>query len=155
MATSDLVEDITLDDLGPRFAGEQDDLVCGECGVARMRLIAGPRGPFYGCMRYPDCKGTHGAHPDGKPFGSPANSATREARTRTHQVFDQLWKSGKMTRDEAYHWLANKLKISPRQAHIGHFDVDRCERTIQLAQAKLKEGAIRSFWNRLMGEDEY
>jgi len=153
--SSNLVEDITLDDLGPRFVGEVYDLQCGECRVAVMRLIAGRRGLFYGCSSYPACTGTHGAHPDGSPLGNPGDARTREARKLAHDAFDMLWKAGKMSRDEAYQWLSRKLKINRSSAHISRFDVETCERVIKLAKARVKEGIVLSIWNRLMGEDDY
>lgn len=51
------------------------DLVCPECG-ALMRLRKSRFGLFYGCTRYPYCKASHGAHPDGAPLGVPVNKAS-------------------------------------------------------------------------------
>jgi ssDNA-binding Zn-finger/Zn-ribbon topoisomerase 1 len=39
----------------------KDGPPCPACGAA-TRLRSGPYGPFYGCIRYPDCKST--VHPD-------------------------------------------------------------------------------------------
>jgi ssDNA-binding Zn-finger/Zn-ribbon topoisomerase 1 len=150
-----MIEDIGFEDVGPRFPGERDDLTCGECGMSKMRLIALPTGHFYGCARYPTCRGTHGAHPDGSPMGTPGDTLTREARMRAHEIFDQLWKTGKMSRDDAYKWLAQKLGMTKETAHIGRFDVKTCERVIKHAKARLKEGIILTAWRRLMGDDEY
>lgn len=52
---------------------------CGEC-QAPMLLRESRFGKFYGCTRFPECRGTHGAHPDGRPLGVPANAETKEAR---------------------------------------------------------------------------
>lgn len=46
---------------------------------------------FYGCSRYPECKTTHGAHPDGSPLGFPADQETKGARTRLHKICDEIW----------------------------------------------------------------
>ena len=54
-------------------------LACPEC-AAPMELRPSRFGQFYGCTRWPACDGTHGAHPNGSPLGTPANRATKDAR---------------------------------------------------------------------------
>lgn len=104
---------------------------CGECG-APMRLRfskryskTGKAEPFYGCSNYPECKGTHGAHPDGKPLGIPANKETKSARIRAHAAFDQLWKEkdSPMSRGEAYAWMKRETGFE----HIGELTKEECE----------------------------
>lgn len=43
----------------------------------------------------------------------------------------QLWKGDnpRMTRHDAYAWLASALEIPPEHAHIGMFDWEMCQRT--------------------------
>ena len=43
-------------------------------------------------------------------------------KIKAHELFDPLWRSGKMTRKRAYKWLAGKLSISEHDCHFGHFD---------------------------------
>lgn len=119
-------------------------LKCAECGAA-MFLKESKHGKFFGCSMFPECKGTHGAHPDGKPFGEPANAATKLARMHAHAAFDQLWKDrlqsndGKpartRTRNEAYLWLANQLDIKRRDCHIGLFDSNTCAAVVRVCEA--------------------
>lgn len=111
-------------------------VVCGDCG-APMVLRESRFRPFYGCTRYPDCKGSHGAHPDGRPLGTPANAATRAARIRAHNAFDPLWKTGGMSRSAAYRWLAAAL--GQPEVHMSELTIEECDRVIALVQARPQE----------------
>jgi len=107
---------------------------CPDCS-ADMILRDSKFGLFYGCTNWPDCEAKHGAHPDGRPLGIPADKSTREARIHAHNVFDQLWK-GKhrvMKRRAAYAWL---YRTFPKWVpHMGSFTIEQCNTMI----AKLKE----------------
>jgi ssDNA-binding Zn-finger/Zn-ribbon topoisomerase 1 len=105
-------------------------VLCGEC-QAPMALRTSRFGKFWGCTRFPDCKGTHGAHPDGRPLGLPANAETKEARMRAHRAFDGLWMNQGWTRRQGYQWLQNALGLKPDEAHIANFTVEQCERLIK------------------------
>lgn len=109
-----------------------EQLNCGDCG-APMKLRHSPKyGPFFGCIRYPECDGTHGCHADGKPLGIPANKATKEARMRAHAMFDQLWLNRGWSRQGAYAWMREAMGMTKGEAHIGRFDIEQCERLILL-----------------------
>ena len=58
-----------------------------------------------------------------RPLGELANSELRDYRMRAHDEFDYIWKSGYMSRGQAYRWLASKLRIPREKCHIGKFDV--------------------------------
>lgn len=107
---------------------------------------------FWSCRRWPACEGSHGAHADGEPYGIPGDAATKAARILAHEAFDRLWKdseqpqeSGRltlgqprrspalMTRRDAYRWLQDAMGLEEREAHIGRFTVEQCERLIILA----------------------
>lgn len=124
-----------------RVVGETyDDVKCGECG-APMRLKTSRFGLFYSCRTWPACDGTHGAHPDGEPLGVPADKATKLARRRAHELFDQLYvRRGRMSRSDAYAWLAKRLKLTKDECHIGRFDVARCERVVAVVKERLDRG---------------
>jgi len=105
-------------------------------------LKASRHGLFYGCETWHDtrCPGTHGAHPDGRPLGVPADQRTKSARRRAHGWFDRLWKKehgALMKRGHAYGWLATALGYDA--PHIGEMSAEECERVIELARAKLDE----------------
>lgn len=137
--------------------GERTDLECPDCG-GRLRLRSSRHGVFYGCVNYPDCRGTHGAHPDGSPKGTPADALTRRLRIRAHHHFDQLWRDAhelpcydvpddpreaesafwairNAARGRAYRWLAYVLGIDPEDCHIGMFDAEMCLRTIRYCRS--------------------
>ena len=83
------------------------------------------------CDAYVGChKGTR------NPLGRLANAELRQAKMRAHKAFDPIWKSGRMTRRQAYAWLATRLEIPKGQAHIGMFDVETCLKVVQI----MKEG---------------
>lgn len=110
-----------------------EDLACPDCG-APMLLRNSRYGKFYGCSRFPACKAAHGAHPDGRPLGIPANAETKAWRMRAHDAFDQLWKSGRMSRREAYAWLRTTMGLGKADCHIGRFDIDQCQQVIAVCR---------------------
>ncbi|WP_319931557.1 zinc-finger-containing protein [Xenorhabdus santafensis] len=74
------------------------------------------------------CRAYVGMHPfTDIPLGTLANEETRAARKSCKPHFERIWKSGKLTRTDAYKWLAEKLGIDPGECHFGWFDVDMCE----------------------------
>ncbi len=126
-------------------------VICADCG-SPMNLRDSKHGKFYGCTRYPQCNGTHGAQKDGRPLGKPADMATKDARIRAHAVFDMLWKGSRkekkkrwysVTRTEAYEWMQNQMNLSADEAHIGLFSIDQCQSLI---------GYVKGW---IAGEDEY
>lgn len=64
------------------------------------------------------------------------------ARERAHAAFDQLWKSGMMTRDAAYAWLCSVMKLSPREAHIGRMHPEQCDRLVKAVVEKLDKHKV-------------
>lgn len=106
-------------------------LTCPDCG-REMMLKRSKYGPFYGCVAWPQCEATHGAHPDGRPLGIPADKATREARMRAHEAFDGWRKAAGVRRPMAYRELAKRMEMTEDEAHIGRFDIDQCERVVRL-----------------------
>lgn len=98
-----------------------------------MRLIEGKFGLFYGCTRYPVCKGTHSAHQNsGKPMGIPANRETIEWRKKAHNTFDPYVKKWFRNRREGYRFMQNAMGLSPRDAHISKFDIEQCKKLIKI-----------------------
>lgn len=68
------------------------------------------------------------------PLGRLANAELREWKKRAHAYFDQLWKSRKMSRGQAYSHSAKIMGIPKHEAHIGMFDVERCRKLVGLLQ---------------------
>lgn len=74
--------------------------------------------------------GTHKNSRDHAPLGRLANAELRTWKQRAHAAFDPLWRSGLLTRREAYAWASQALSIPPEETHIGMFDVEQCKRLI-------------------------
>lgn len=113
---------------------------CPSC-ASDMVLRNSRYGLFYGCSAYPRCAEKHGAHPDGRPLGVPADFKTRQAHIRAHAAFDQLWQgnarvSRSKARKRAYHWLMRTMSLTWDEAHIGRFTIDQCEKLIRLCAAR-------------------
>ena len=66
---------------------------------------------------------------------TPADYQTRQARIEAHSWFDRLWQSGSYTRKGAYKALSKYLRIPTRKTHIGHFNVEQCQRTVDFCRA--------------------
>ena len=122
----------------PHFDRERRDLRCPEpeCG-ALMALRVGPRGPFYGCTRYPECKATHRAWADGTPDGTPAPQVTKDARSRLHKRIEELVdargkRRASRTRDRIRGWLGQELGLRPDDFRLCYLTREQCERAIDL-----------------------
>lgn len=84
---------------------------CPECGspmelkkTSRYLHKDGSLRKFYSCTKFPDCRGTHGAHPDGRPLGEPATHEVKQLRIKAHRLLERRF--GKWN------------EISPRQKRI-------------------------------------
>jgi hypothetical protein len=82
--------------------------------------------------------GTHANSVTHTPLGVLANKPLRAARMKAHAAFDPLWKAHGMTRTRAYMWLADMLAIGNNECHISHFDLDTCDRTVEVCNAKTR-----------------
>lgn len=92
-------------------------------------------GPVYECP----CGARVGCHKGTKvPLGTVANEATRKARKDAHAWFDQLWQDPihKLTRKEAYKWLASVVDVDIEDCHIGQFNVEQCLKVCEAAKAR-------------------
>jgi ssDNA-binding Zn-finger/Zn-ribbon topoisomerase 1 len=147
------VEDVTFESLPAKYPGARQDLLCGEC-QAKMDLRTSPKfaRPFYGCTRFPECKGTHGAHPNGAPLGIPANHDTKQSRRQAHAVFDQIWKQHLVkNRWAAYNWMRQAMSLSESQAHISMFNSQQCAELMRLVCRDFPE--LKTKTDRLLYDD--
>ena len=151
-----LVEDITLD--GPCLTTQmyplaRRDLKCADCGALMdIRTSKKFKAPFYGCSTFPACRGTHGAFPDGRPLGKPANKEAKKARVQAHKVFDLIWREKHKPRAAAYTWMRKRMGLSKEEAHIGLFDRLQCEALIALVKKEFP--STRNAWDRILSFDE-
>ncbi len=108
------------------------NVVCPDCTV-RMRLRGKSR-LKYVCLQ---CRASLIANKYGQPLGSPTTKDVRRLRMRAHIAFDQLWKSGDVTRSSAQRWIANELGIPFRRCHFGYMNRQQLEVVIDLSNAVL------------------
>jgi ssDNA-binding Zn-finger/Zn-ribbon topoisomerase 1 len=121
---------------------------CPDCG-GKMKLKDSRYGLFYGCVNFPACRATHGAHPDGRPLGIPATKEVKLARIEAHAAFDLLWRrdihgrGGGMRRKDAYQWLRSAMELPADECHIGLFDLSQCQRVVQLVAHYMEKSHAR------------
>ena len=60
-----------------------------------------------------------------------ANRELRALRNEVHHFFDQLYKKGLMSKEDAYQWLASILAAPMGQAHIGLLGEYYCRQVIE------------------------
>jgi hypothetical protein len=113
---------------------------------------------FWQCLPCRAYVGVHKGSSTNKPLGRLADAELRRMKIQVHDLFDPLWKSGKMNRHAAYKWLANELGIDPRECHVGMFDNDRCARALRVLSKHTKPrvrqqellcptlGELEKFW---------
>lgn len=63
-------------------------------------------------------------------MGSLADGELRHKRIQAHRAFDRLWRSGLMTKKEAYQWMRTEFGLHEEQAHIAQFGAYMCDRLI-------------------------
>ena len=97
---------------------EKEIMTCPFCGGMMLlhfnsMLYNGiSYGKSYICENYPKCNTYVGCHKGTTvPLGTPADAELRLLRRKCHKVFDEKWKSGRMTRKEAYKYLAEIMEF--------------------------------------------
>lgn len=120
------------------YCGEEAQVVTGVTVYPYRRDLR--HLSFYHCE---PCDAYCRRESDGRPFGTMANAELRAARIATHKKFDALWKSGQVTRSEAYRWLAKQMGKEPVDTHIRLFSLGDCVAARELVdkhpQSKLAE----------------
>lgn len=87
---------------------------------------------IYQCQ---NCNARVGCHKGTlRPLGNVANEVLRLKRMETHQVFDTFWRGKGMGRTQAYKWLSLQMHLSEKRTHIGGFEMDQCQRVIELCR---------------------
>ncbi len=71
------------------------------------------------------------------PLGRLANAELRRAKSAAHAAFDPIWRSGGMSRKDAYSWLASKLKIKKDDCHIGMMNVEGCNAIVRIVNQRI------------------
>ena len=79
-----------------------------------------------------------------------SDAETRRLRKQAHEVFDAMWSSGRMSRNAAYRWMAEAMKLPKDEAHIGMFTADQCLKLINLVEMRHFIDAWELFVNKEM-----
>lgn len=110
------------------YCGEQAHLVTGKQLYPHRPDLAGIK-----AWQCTPCDASVGCHKNSEnPLGRLANKALKKMKMKAHAAFDPLWKSGEMSRTEAYEWLQDKLNLDPDACHIGKFDETMCQKVIDV-----------------------
>lgn len=88
----------------------------------------------YVCNRFPKCDSYVSSKTDESPRGPLANERLRKARRKCHKIFDEKWKSGKMSRSDAYVWMQKVMGLPPKKAHIGAFTMTECVQLLEILE---------------------
>lgn len=108
-------------------------------------------GKMWVCSNYPKCNAYVGCHKGTTiPLGRLANERLRTLKMEAHKQFDPIWKSGLLSRKEAYKWLATMLNIPIDECHIGMFDIKMCQRVIHLCRNQ-NNSTINSYRDKEYG----
>lgn len=114
------------------------NLKCPYCGekaelVNSKEVYGKDFGKMWICGNYPKCDSYVGCHKGTiAPLGTIANKELREKRKVCHFAFDALWKKYNLRRTDAYRWLSRKLELNIHDTHIGMFDINMCNRMIEI-----------------------
>lgn len=116
---------------------------CPYCGsdtkfIDSKEIYGKSYGMVWACINYPKCDAYVGVHKGtDKPLGRLANAELRKYKNKAHAIFDPIWQDRKMSRKEAYAWLASQLGLPVNETHIGMFDVDMCIKVIEVCRRNL------------------
>ncbi len=105
---------------------------CLDCNRI-MILLQGAQGLYYGCSRFPECRGSVSANSEGIVSGRYIDNEIATLRDRAHKVFDKLWLGPEriMTRNESYLYLQQLTGIDAEACHISQFDVGQCSEVLE------------------------
>lgn len=110
-------------------------------------------GLAYVCIRWPECRGYVGCHPDGNPLGTIADQETKKLRMKVHALIDPLWKNAtngrpkKINRGSVYGWL-KRIMGGEKHIHVGEMSREDCLRALEV----IPLNPYGSHYNRLERE---
>jgi ssDNA-binding Zn-finger/Zn-ribbon topoisomerase 1 len=122
----------------------KEEVKCPDCGskmilrtTDKIRTRDGKARVFFGCSRFPECRGTHGAHPDGRPLGVPGNAEVKRLRREVHSLLDEIfgeWKElSRKEKAEIYRFM----KENTLREHVGEMLEPELLATIVILKAEL------------------
>lgn len=100
-----------------------------KCPFCGGRVIITSNKNLYGkqygngmCLMCTSCKASVGVHDNGNALGILANREMKILKRTCHALFNEVWRTRTLDRDEAYGIFAEKLNIERRECHFGYFD---------------------------------
>lgn len=100
-------------------------------GPAAAKRLGLEREKFYQCQ---NCNARVGCHKAARGHWQPCQRSPSHEADGDPSVFDSFWKERGMSRTQGYKWMAKKLRLSEELAHIGGFEMDRCQKLIRLCE---------------------
>jgi hypothetical protein len=132
---------------------------CDNCCSLAVILTTNEKvyGRSYGAWPYiyycEDCKAAVGCHPNTYiALGRLADRATRQLRSKAHEEFDKLWRTGLMSRDKAYTWLSLQLGIEVEECHISQLSKDQLKDVATLSADYLTQN-LKALMRRKVKQD--
>ena len=110
---------------------------CPNCGGNLLLHDNGKYGPYYGCQHYPDCRGSAGAHPDGRPMGHAVKKEVKVLRILAHKLFDQWRINTGISRTKSYQWLSEIFEED--DIHIANLEENQLVFLIRTVQKEMKK----------------
>lgn len=101
---------------------------------------------LYVCSKYPECDAYVRVHEGTNiPVGTMADYKLRTLRRTAHYYFNQLYKSGTMSKEDAYQWLAYLISASLSQAHIEYLGEYYCQQVVEKSRQLLEDKNSNKF----------
>lgn len=121
-------------------------LQCDVCGAPNVQLVSNeilygkPQGVWPLIYYCASCMSAVSCHPGtDKPMGFMADHNTRQMRRQAHKCFDKLWKTGLVTRSQAYSELGQHMLLNADRCHISMFDSEQCASVVAFCKQRLHE----------------
>lgn len=101
---------------------------------------------LYVCSKYPECDAYVRVHEGTNiPVGTMADYKLRTLRRTAHYYFNQLYKTGAMSKQAAYQWLAYVICAPLSQAHIGYLGEYYCQQVVEKSRQLLEDKNSNKF----------
>lgn len=94
-------------------------------------------GMIYACKPCDAYVGCHAGTKRAK--GRLANKALRQLKKEAHLYFDKIWKLKLLSRNDAYQWLSEMIKLPRKYTHIGMLGEKTCREVIYYSKQFLND----------------
>ena len=111
---------------------------CPKCSAVMLKR-KGPFGEFWGCIRFPTCKGTRHIHTlqDNTPDPT-AGDELKKLRMEAHRKLKEFCDKLGRKKQSAYKTLSKRMKIPLERTHFGMFNEKKCKEAIEILDGILK-----------------